>query len=94
LSEPPEDPTSLAPVKRVIRLELVLEDPLVSVDIGPKRLRNQVSHAVRQQGPVSGDSVGTGDSVGRAAVESCRRSIGLVTLVTRQVTMGWVMSRS
>jgi hypothetical protein len=29
LSEPPEDPTNHVPVKRAIRLELVLEDPLV-----------------------------------------------------------------
>jgi hypothetical protein len=28
LSEPSEDPTSLIPVKRAIRLELVFEDPL------------------------------------------------------------------
>jgi hypothetical protein len=29
LSEPPEHPTSLVPIKRAICLELVLEDPLV-----------------------------------------------------------------
>jgi hypothetical protein len=52
LSEPPEAPTSLVPVKRAIRLELVLEDPLVGDDIGPKRPRNQVPRAVRQQGHV------------------------------------------
>jgi hypothetical protein len=52
LSELPEDPTSLVPVKRVVRLELVLEDPLASDDIGPRRLRNQVQRAVRQQGLV------------------------------------------
>jgi hypothetical protein len=50
LSEPPEDPTSLVAVKRAIRLELVLEDPLAGDDIGPRRPRNQVSRAVRQQG--------------------------------------------
>jgi hypothetical protein len=50
LSEPSEDPTSLVPVKRAIRLELVLEDPLACDDIGPKRSRNQVSRVVRQQG--------------------------------------------
>jgi hypothetical protein len=43
---------SLIPVKRAIRLELVLEDPLVGDDIGPRRPRNQVPHAVRQQGLV------------------------------------------
>jgi hypothetical protein len=48
LSEPPEDPTSLVSVKRAIRLQLVLEDPLVGDDIGPKRLRNQVPRVVRQ----------------------------------------------
>jgi hypothetical protein len=52
MSEPPEDPTSLVPIKRVIRLELVLEDPLVGDDIGLRRLRNQVPRAVRQQGLV------------------------------------------
>jgi hypothetical protein len=52
LSEPPEDPTSLVAVKRAIRLELVLEDPLAGDDIGPRRPRNQVSRAVRQQGLV------------------------------------------
>jgi hypothetical protein len=52
LSEPPEDLMSLVPVKRVIRLELVLEDPLASDDIGPRRSRNQVSCVVRQQGLV------------------------------------------
>jgi hypothetical protein len=50
LSEPSEDPTSLVPVKKAIHLELVLEDPLAGDDIGPKRPRNQVPHAVRQQG--------------------------------------------
>jgi hypothetical protein len=40
LSEAPEDPTSLISIKRVIRLELVLEDPLVGDDIGPRRPRN------------------------------------------------------
>jgi hypothetical protein len=53
LSEPSEDPTSLVPVKRAIRLELVLEDPLVGVDVGPWRPRNQVPCAVRQQGSVT-----------------------------------------
>jgi hypothetical protein len=52
LCEPLEDPASLVPVKRVIRLELVLEDPLVSDDIGTRRPRNQVPHVVRQQGLV------------------------------------------
>jgi hypothetical protein len=52
LSEPPEDPMSFVPVKRAIRLEFVLEDPLIGDDIGPRRPRNQVPHAVRQQGLV------------------------------------------
>jgi hypothetical protein len=47
LSEPREDPMSLILVKRAIRQELVLEDPLVGDDIGPRRLRNQVPCAVR-----------------------------------------------
>jgi hypothetical protein len=47
LSEAPEDPTSLVPIKRVIRLELVLQDPLVGDDVGPRRSRNQVPRAVR-----------------------------------------------
>jgi hypothetical protein len=41
---------SLIPVKRAIRLELVLEDPLVGDNIGPRRPRNQVTRVVRQQG--------------------------------------------
>jgi hypothetical protein len=41
---------SLVSIKRVIRLERVLEDPLVGDDIGPRRPRNQVSRVVRQQG--------------------------------------------
>jgi hypothetical protein len=49
LSEPPEDPASLVPVKRAIHLELVLENPLVGDNIGPRRPRNQVPRAVRQQ---------------------------------------------
>jgi hypothetical protein len=49
LSEPMKDPTSLVPIKRVIRLEFVLEDPLAGGDIGPRRPRNQVPRAVRQQ---------------------------------------------
>jgi hypothetical protein len=52
LSEPPEDPTSLISIERVVRLELVLEDPLVGDDIGLRRSRNQVSRVVRQQGLV------------------------------------------
>jgi hypothetical protein len=47
LSEAPEDPTSLVSIKRAIRLELVLEDPLVGDDIGPRRPRDQVPCAVR-----------------------------------------------
>jgi hypothetical protein len=57
LSEAPEDPTSLLPIKRAICLELVLEDPFTGDDIGPGRPRNQVPRA----------SVG-----GAAAAENCR----------------------
>jgi hypothetical protein len=52
LSEPPEDPTYLVTVKRAIHHELVLEDPLAGDNIGPRRLKNQVPHVVRQQGLV------------------------------------------
>jgi hypothetical protein len=52
LSEAVEDPTSLVPIKRAIRLELVLEDTLASDDISPRRPRNQVPRVVRQQGLV------------------------------------------
>jgi hypothetical protein len=48
LSQLPKDPASLVLVKRAIRLELVLEDPLAGDGIGPRRPRNQVPHAVRQ----------------------------------------------
>jgi hypothetical protein len=34
--EPLNDPTSLAPIQRTIRLEIVLKDPLVSHHIGPR----------------------------------------------------------
>jgi hypothetical protein len=47
LSEPRKGPTSLVQIKRAISLEFVLEDPLVGDDNGPRRLRNQVPHAVR-----------------------------------------------
>jgi hypothetical protein len=50
VSEPPEDSMSLVPVKRAIRLKHVLEDPLIGDDISPRRPRNQVPCAVRQQG--------------------------------------------
>jgi hypothetical protein len=36
LGESSEDPMSLVPVQRTIRLKLMLEDPLVSHHIGPK----------------------------------------------------------
>jgi hypothetical protein len=49
LSEASEDPMSLVLIKRAIRLELMLEDSIAGDDIGPKRLRNQVPRAVRQQ---------------------------------------------
>jgi hypothetical protein len=52
LSEAPEDPTSIVPINRAIRLELMLEDSLAGDDIGPRRLRNQVPRVVRQQGLV------------------------------------------
>jgi hypothetical protein len=52
LSEASEDPTSLVPIKRAIRFELVLEDLLVGDDIAPRRPRNQVPRVVRQQGLV------------------------------------------
>jgi hypothetical protein len=48
-SEPPEDPMNLVPVQKAIRLELVLEYPLVSDDIGTRRPRNQVPRVVRRQ---------------------------------------------
>jgi hypothetical protein len=38
----------LVPFKRVIRLELVLEDLLVGDNIGPRRPGNQVPRDVRQ----------------------------------------------
>jgi hypothetical protein len=50
LSEVLEHPTSLVSVKRAIHHDLVLEDPLVGDDIGPRRSRNQVPCDVRQQG--------------------------------------------
>jgi hypothetical protein len=53
LSEPPEDPTSLVPVKRAIHLELVPEDPLAGDDIGPTKPRNQVPHAVNSRASYS-----------------------------------------
>jgi hypothetical protein len=53
LSEPPKDPTSFIPIKRAIRLEFVLEDLLAGDDIGPRRSRNQVPCAVRQQASYS-----------------------------------------
>jgi hypothetical protein len=43
---------SFVPIKRTIYLELVLKDPLVGDDIGPRRLRNQVPCAIGQQGLV------------------------------------------
>jgi hypothetical protein len=49
LCEPPDDLMSLVPVKGAIRLEFMLEDPLVGDDIGPRRPRNQVPCAIRQQ---------------------------------------------
>jgi hypothetical protein len=50
LSEALEDPTSFISIKRAIRLELVLENPLTGDDIGLRRSRNQVPRAVRQHG--------------------------------------------
>jgi hypothetical protein len=50
LSEAQKDLMILVPIKRAIRLELVLEDPLAGDDIGPRRSRNQDSCAVGQQG--------------------------------------------
>jgi hypothetical protein len=47
LSEPPWDLTSLVTIKRAIRLELVVEDPLVGDDIGLRRPRNQFPRVVR-----------------------------------------------
>jgi hypothetical protein len=52
LIEPSKDPTSLVPVKRNIRPELMLEDPLTGDDIGPMRPSNQIPCVVRQQGLV------------------------------------------
>jgi hypothetical protein len=40
---------SLAPVQRVIRLELVLEDPFAGRHIGPRRTRDQVPRVLGQQ---------------------------------------------
>jgi hypothetical protein len=40
---------SLVPFKIAIHLEFVFEDSLAGDDISPRRLRNQVPRAVRQQ---------------------------------------------
>jgi hypothetical protein len=50
LGEPPKDPTSIVPIQRTIRLEIVLEDPLVSHHIGPRGTWYQVRHFVGEQG--------------------------------------------
>jgi hypothetical protein len=47
LGEPPEDPTSLIPIKRDICFEPVFENPLVGDDFGPRRPRNQVPRVVK-----------------------------------------------
>jgi hypothetical protein len=106
LSEAPKDPTGLVSIKRAIRLKL--EDPLAGDDIGPRRLRNQVPRAARQQGLVllhSATPVGVRERAtdrgldrrqcrGAVAAESCRQSMGLVTLTARRVTIGCVLRGS
>jgi hypothetical protein len=91
LSEPPEDPTSLVPIWRAIRLSLYLKIHL-SVTTLALEGRGTMSHvlldnrasyssiAQHQWGSASAlrMEVRTGDSVGGAA-ESYRRSMGLVT---------------
>jgi hypothetical protein len=87
LSEALEDSMSLVSIKRAIRLELVLENPLAGDDIGPggrgtksnmlldSRATYSTSTARCQWGFMSAlqIEVGTGDSVGGVAVaESCR----------------------
>jgi hypothetical protein len=108
LSEASEDPTTLVSIKIAMCLELVLEDPLIGDDIGP-RGRGTKSHMLLdsrasyssivqcQWGSTSAlqAEVGTRDNVrGAAAVESCRRSMGLVTSAARRVTIGWVLRGS
>jgi hypothetical protein len=48
LGEPPENPMSIVSVQRTICLELVLEDPLISHHIGPRRSGDQVPRVVGQ----------------------------------------------
>jgi hypothetical protein len=52
LGEPPENPTCLVPIKRIICLKLMLEDPLVGGDVGPWRPWYQVPCPIGQHGLV------------------------------------------
>jgi hypothetical protein len=49
LGEPLGNPMSLVLIQRAIRLELMLEDPLASHHIGPRRLGDLVARAVGHQ---------------------------------------------
>jgi hypothetical protein len=109
LSEALEDSMSLVSIKRAIRLELVLENPLASDDIGPggrgtkpnmlldSRATYSTSTVRCQWGFMSAlqIEVGIRDCVGEVAVaESCRQPMGLVILAARRVTIGCVLRRS
>jgi hypothetical protein len=64
LSEAPKDPTSLVSIKRAVRGELLLKNPLASNHIGARWTQHQVPSVVGQQGHVllhSAAPVGIGE---------------------------------
>jgi hypothetical protein len=50
LGEATKDPASLVPFQRAVRVEVVLEDPFVSDDVGANRVRDKIPCVVDDQG--------------------------------------------
>lgn len=49
LREPTDDPPSLAPFQRAIRVQLVLEDPFAGDDVGVRQSRDECLGAIGLQ---------------------------------------------
>jgi hypothetical protein len=50
LGEAVKDPTSFIPFQRAVRVELVLEDPFASDDVGANGVRDKIPGVVGDQG--------------------------------------------
>ena len=72
LGKAAENPARLVPFEGAIRLKLVLEDPLVGDDVGPRGSRHEIPSVILQQGTVFLFHCSSPHGVGKSATEGLR----------------------